>query len=537
MVIQPNSTIKIYNNIPLNPAYEHTIYFANVSAQNAYFHAVNPAKAKYTLTNQTYQRVNKKSMRIEKRAEDLCDCNYLAFQNTAFGNKWFYAFITSVEYVNNEVSEITYEIDLIQTYWFDIEFKYCFVEREHALTDDIGDNIEPEPVDTGELVFSNYDRIAGFAWASMCVIVAISDAEGETTSGSLYDGIYGGADLWAYRANDTEAINTLLTNYLQAPESVVSMYMCPEFLIGTVPEGGLHIPSTSSAKSFNVALDVITTTDTFEGYTPKNHKLYTYPYNYLSIDNAGGQSLPLRYEFFENLRPRLALRGSITQPVKILCRPYNYKHSKHYDSSTLGVMTPVTTESITLENYPMCSWNIDTFSAWVAQNAIPVAINSGVQLFDAGYKANNSTSAPPIQNTAISMTANILTQAYTKSIASDNIRGNIASGNVNVSSDTQAFYAGRLHVCNQKAKIIDEFFSRFGYATNRLKIPNIYLIKGGQTTTRRKQWIYEKTQNCCIYGHAPADDIRKIEDIFNNGITFWFTPANVGNFSLDNGIQ
>lgn len=56
-------------------------------------------------------------MRVEKKAEDLYDCNYLAFQNTSFGSKWFYAFITSVEYVNNITSEITFEIDVLQTYF------------------------------------------------------------------------------------------------------------------------------------------------------------------------------------------------------------------------------------------------------------------------------------------------------------------------------------------------------------------------------------------------------------------------------------
>ena len=156
MFIQPNSNIKIYNNIPLDNKYEHTLYFANIAEQNNYFHPTEKPKAKYVLTAQSYQRVVKGTMRIAKKAEDLYDCNYLAFQNVAFGKKWFYAFITSVEYINNETSEITFEIDRIQTYWFDLKLKQSFVEREHSSTDNIGDNIEPEPIELGEYMFDNY---------------------------------------------------------------------------------------------------------------------------------------------------------------------------------------------------------------------------------------------------------------------------------------------------------------------------------------------------------------------------------------------
>ena len=66
------------------------------------------------------------------------------FQNTSFGIKWFYAFITNVEYINNETSEITIEIDVMQTWHFDYTVNQCFVEREMAATDDIGGNLVPE---------------------------------------------------------------------------------------------------------------------------------------------------------------------------------------------------------------------------------------------------------------------------------------------------------------------------------------------------------------------------------------------------------
>ena len=112
MFIEPNSDIKIYRSIPLDTDYNHTLYFANVTQQNAYFHG-NINNLKYTLTSQSYQRVTEGKMKVEKNALDLYDCNYMAFRNTSFGQKWFYAFITKVEYINNSTCEIDYSIDII----------------------------------------------------------------------------------------------------------------------------------------------------------------------------------------------------------------------------------------------------------------------------------------------------------------------------------------------------------------------------------------------------------------------------------------
>ena len=137
MYIEPNTVIRILHNCPLDKTYDHTIYFSSENAQISYFQGLT----KYTFTEQTYQRVQRGKARVQRKAEDLYDCNYMMFQNSSFGNKWFYAFITSVEYVNNITSEISFEIDVMQTWFFDYTLEDCFVEREHSVTDNIGDNL------------------------------------------------------------------------------------------------------------------------------------------------------------------------------------------------------------------------------------------------------------------------------------------------------------------------------------------------------------------------------------------------------------
>ena len=166
MFIEPNTNIRILKNVPLDNTYTDTIYFSDVTSQTNYFIGLT----KHNLSQQTYQRVTKGVARVSINAELLYDCNYLMFQNASFGSKWFYAFINSVEYVNNAVSEITFEIDVLQTWHFDYGFGRCYVVRQHALTDVIGENIATEPVDIGYMECSDMLKTGYFD--SYTVVVA-----------------------------------------------------------------------------------------------------------------------------------------------------------------------------------------------------------------------------------------------------------------------------------------------------------------------------------------------------------------------------
>ena len=165
MYIEPNTVIKILKDCPLDNSYDHTIFFTSASAQVSFF----SEHTKYTLDKQSYQRVKRGYMRVSIQAENLYDCNYLMFQNTSFGTKWFYAFIKSVEYVNNVTSEIEFEIDVMQTWLFDYTFKKSFVEREHATNDAIGANTVPERLELGDYVSDDFDGTAKLGELSIVV--------------------------------------------------------------------------------------------------------------------------------------------------------------------------------------------------------------------------------------------------------------------------------------------------------------------------------------------------------------------------------
>lgn len=519
MYIEPNTTIRILKDVPIDNSYKNTLYFSNRDNQYDYF----VSKTKETLVNNTYQRVGLGVMRIQRPADKLYGCNYLMFQNTSYGNKWFYAFITNVEYINNAVSEIKFEIDVIQTWLLDCDIKESFVEREHSSSDEIGDNILPEPVELGEYVYTGQNVLTK-ALEPMAVIVAVTDIEGGVTNGEIYDGVYSGVKYYAFNSFETDKIDAFLASFVQSPDSIVSMYMCPAIVCA---EGSINaiigkpLEKTTSGWSVELGLDVNFIGD-FSGYTPKNNKLYTYPYNLIHINNNNGASLDLRREFFSG-EPTVKLDSCLSMPVRITCRPFNYK----------GVEGAFNNEVISLENYPMCSWNMDAYKVWLSQNMVPMAIKTASTIVKSavsiGTASMNPLTAPmgyaSAINSGVSLVEEFATNNYTASIQADMCKGNINNGNVNISHKMQNFFVSRCHITKDYARYIDSFFTVFGYACRRVKKPNI---------SSRPHWNYVKTVESNIIGTAPSDDLAKISNLFDRGITFWKKGSEVGNYSLDN---
>lgn len=546
MYIEPNSTIKLLRGIPLDNTYKDTLYFKNFQeGQLTYFNS----KVKHTFTEQSYQRVNREIMRLAVPADKCYDCNYMMFQNTSYNGKWFFAFINKVEYKNNGCCEIYYEIDVMQTWIYDVSFRECFIERCHPSTDTLGSNINPEPVQLGEYTYANYNAVSKTS-NDLVVIIAIVDTDGEAVDGELYDRVYGGCELWVYDSTDVQGINNKIKDYIKSPESIVSMYMAPKYMIN-----GGTIPSThklgygAGATAQDVSFDAITHYDDFDGYKPKWNKLYTYPYNYFQLDNANGSTLALRYEFFENKKPIISLMGNLQQPVKVVARPKYYKANFSTTDARLN------TEQIVIEGYPMCSWNTDAFKAWLAQNTVPIAIGAvagaatiavtggaGAAIAAGTLSANlakaknegdtisaqNQYDATTMRRRAgeigntIGAAAGLAQTAYTNSIAADMIRGSIDSANVNIANGCQRLFSCRAHITGQYAKVIDDFFNMYGYAQNIVSKPDI---------NAHPYWDYMKTSNCKLVGFVPADDLVRMEQINNSGITYWHDGDWVGKYS------
>lgn len=123
----PKGDINLFRNVPLSANYEHTIDFKNKDEQFSYFFGF----LKNQLTNYSYIRKEREYIAVELPLSALDDVNYLSFRSND-GERLYYAFVTNKTYINPTTSHIYYDIDVLQTYMFDYEWKASYIERGHV---------------------------------------------------------------------------------------------------------------------------------------------------------------------------------------------------------------------------------------------------------------------------------------------------------------------------------------------------------------------------------------------------------------------
>ena len=146
---------------------------------------------------------------------------------------------------------------------------------------------------------------------------------------------------------------------------------------------------------------------------------------------------------------------------------------------------------------------------------VQAAANEGVETYQAYRNAQDD------------IKANMLA-IYQHSIQPPQTRGGTGGLGSNVALGIQNFFFYSMGITAQYAKMIDDYFSFYGYKVNSFEIPN---------TTSRTEWNYIQTIDCNIDGSFPDDHIAKIKALFNKGITIWHNPEHVNNYNLDNSIK
>ena len=126
MRIVPDSTVALYRDVDIDMVSGVQIAFSSLANQNAYF------ASKLVMPEVTCTVVKKTGrIRLQVAGSVVKNCNYISFINPSFDNKRIYARILDYDYINNECTEIAWQIDFWQTWMFDIDFETCHIDREH----------------------------------------------------------------------------------------------------------------------------------------------------------------------------------------------------------------------------------------------------------------------------------------------------------------------------------------------------------------------------------------------------------------------
>lgn len=529
MYILPNSTIYCLQDVPLNPNSEDTLLFTGADQTEAYNNQFNYFYSKRNpaldMTANSYVRVGDGVIRAKGKADDYFAVNYLMFRNINHGTKWFYAFITKIEYVNENTTRLHFALDVIQTYLFNYATTECFVERMTTPSDGIGEYMSPEPVALGEYTYNANSALIGDSLAEKRIIVMYVSPT--TINGNVYNDTYSAATLLVYDPiDDLQALNTFLNDPDIPAEAIIGIYMIPAAVVGN-QAGGTVLEQVNTQYSKTHAFAPLTGTEGLDGYVPRNKKLYTFPYNFLTVYNGTGQQAVFRYEFFSQLTARFLIQSCVLPPVEMQIIPINYKNQ------TSGNQI----NRLTMANFPMCSWSKDAYAAWWALNSDSYAIDNTIKTalpiaaMTAGLGIVGGVAGTAMAlssaTSLVSQATNILSNEAKLSNAADLTSGTYNAGNVAYSILALEFKATRTCITGNYAKKIDDYFTAYGYAIGTMRRP---------FRDVRSRFTYVKTLGCNVHGNLPVDDALAISKMYDRGIRFWKDTKHFCDYSLGNPI-
>ena len=473
--------------------------------------------------------------------QECKNANYIAFQNPTYYNKWIFAFIDEVTYENNGCTKITFTVDNWATWYDNLTFKSCFVVREHVNSDNFGEHTVPEGLETGEYINclapteATYDDIS-----YVCVGVTDNILNGASANvNPTYGGVASGL---RYLVLDN-ATSLWRLSYMYASSSkldyIHEVFMIPSKLVQDNPNwqeidtsagdlSGNHyveLEESDGAKLFEtVTLQRNRTVGI--NYTPVNKKLLTFPYSYLLVSNNAGSDYVYHYEDFagqDALVPTINfdILGVPSPGCSIKIVPLSYKNfidnnrNRNYEYSIMGA------------KYPIGGWIGDVYTNWLTQNAV----NLGLNMVESGMNAVSGIEKGSLSkelSTSMGI-LNTMATVYEHSLVPYSSSGNSGASDVMFGLKKLAPIFYQMSIKDETARIIDDYFTRFGYKVNALKVPNI---------TGRTYWNYVEigAGEDIAFGTLPVGAMEEINNIFRSGTTIWHNHDNIGDFSLNNSL-
>lgn len=602
--IIPQGHIYLLKNVPLSPDYNNTFWFSSPENQRRHF---EESYVSYSFTNNYYQRKSRGWLRLEADYKDVYNCNYLMWKNlparnsqgtivrNMYEDKWWYAFVDEVVYINDHVSEIHYSLDVIQSYFFDIVYEDTYVERYTVTNDNPGANMIDEGIPVGDYVYGNCSSIffraantedtpesLGSTNGMFPVIAATCTADYKDTTDSTQTN-----PVHITTAQGNMVLGCLLIDR-NSGQSQPTAQRVKEWLddlpgakqgailgIQMMPNIIRNHPSTNRYESVAILRPA-----SVDGYTPKNKKLLSYPFNALTVISSDGSSQTFDYyqwQLSDNTNITFTLYVVYTYPLQGVLFPDRYKHN----------VNPAT-YAMPLPTLPSCTWSNDTFKAWAAMNtgylatniagsALDLTMQVGSAIYGGQAVASSVTSSAisagamtPLEQTAfgaplnvngitpqgfinasqqgstagadftksqlnkngkgivgdLQNIANALVAIHNAKIMPDSFNGT-AQGLASAISGNYGFFYAQRCIRADYAKQVDDYFTMFGYKVLKIMPLSREYLKV------RQRFTYIKTTNMDIRGSIPSDDRDYICSIFNKGIRFWCDYVRVGNYNMD----
>lgn len=502
-----NNKITIARNIRMDRDY--------INVCDADILSVVNSNAVATATNYSFIRKNRR-LKVAFTYAQAIQCNYMAFQNPDYANKWFFAWIDNIEYVGENTVEIEFTIDHFSTWWSSLTKQSVFVDREHVNSDGFGEHTLPEPVNPGTMISQN---VVQRFFTSYQVAVFWLPAQINTSNFRYVDidGLYSPVNINVYPCS-VAGLGRLASDLSNtggelATANIIAVNLIPTDFFDSLPSDFHFYGSHNSVTISNV----MPKPTNLNGYVPVNNKCFMHPYTYLIADNGTNEKI-YKYEKFANINNGAALNIAAFPEPNGACSIYPF----NYD----GITGANVAESLTLGDLPMIPYLTDAYAAWLAQKSSATQMQ-GVMSTLTGILAGGLHGGIPGALIggglgAAGAVTNYQVQEETARNEKDRVIGtnNIS---VDVVKGFLGFTLAQKSCIADDAERIDRFFSQYGYNVSICKTPNY---------TGRQYWNYVKINGIVGYGAIPEESRIIINSAVNKGLTIWHSHNNIGNYFI-----
>lgn len=565
-MIIPQTEVRLLN-VDLELDNKNQLTFNNINEQLNYFSNLNGIE----FDNFTFQRENN-TIRIPASYEYIYTKNYCMYKNDAYENKWFYAFINNVKYINDNMTEVSITTDVFQTWMFDYTIKESFVEREivEQEKDIAGNYTIDEQLDIGEVV-TNYSELT-FNDTNPYFVIAYT---GDTL---VYNNITinipkGGLSINGIPSAVPYIICNTITDYnsiLQAineqgtGNNVITCFTIPQISFidhfikykmnnTTDINAPCCIVSRGTYSGHTTHFETNKPTNIIDGYsngvlqyyTPVNKKMLTYPYMYLATSAPDITNKIYKYENFDlyhagDNKIKFDIFSEFNPNPSLFFQAINYNGNSNIAHSS--VMT----------GYPTLAYSNDVFNTWLAQNQEIMDLNMSREYLNYGKTSagnileflggassllsGNSGGITKVGASLVSqVNAGIDLEYFAKNQMATKNQVSLLPDEINIGSSATLIGFNKrsndilvhYNIKPEFYKRIDKYFSMFGYTINEVKIPN---------TNSRPNWNYLKTSSINLTGDIPQSDIEILKSIYNSGVTLWHNPETFLDYSQSNII-
>ena len=546
-----SNIFQLLAGVPITPSQQ--LWFNTTAERDAYF----DGKVIYTFTDMKFIREHR-AVKVNLNVETLEAANYMRFRNNAYNGIWMYCAIDRVEYVNPNTSLIYFAVDAWQTYFMNVEIRDCDIAREHESSGaGYTANTQPEGIDYGdyrlvnEYVSSlNIGSLSGMSYVIVSTVNLISS--GGTVDNPVIYGAEGGelknlpSAAGVYYVDPStstiDAIISALEDYPWISQSIVAIYPFPDFLI---PKSGVF----SSAMGFQIGLargnsganygDIVVAN--WRSLLPafSQSKLYCYPYSFIEIAMPDGASIILKPEMIADANLSIRVSGAIIPDGIIIARVQNYNGGTNENDWTNNAVSftgfplfPVQNDQFTLAKSQAQSMNnlartqanarID-FNGWMDLVGIAGNVLGG----NVGSLFTGAVGT--IQNLATGIfneqqNAETARQRINMMQSAISLAGASAGGAESVMlslTETLNIHIRFWSIRPEYQTKLQQYFDAFGYASNRIGVPNM---------NNRPRYNYVRCNSVNIYGNIPQEHLSTIRNMFLNGVTLWHDHDNVGTY-------